>query len=93
LKKGATMSDSAKQELLRSLTEVYGPLIASRFLWKVLGFPSAAAYRQARVRNTIPVKEFDIESRKGKFALTVDVVDWLLRQRNGGADEVAQEQT
>ena len=60
-----------------SLTKIYGPLLASRDLWKVLGYASPAAYRQSRIRGQIPVTEFKIDGRRGRFALTRDVASWL----------------
>lgn len=59
------------------LTKIYGPLLASRDLWKVLGYSSPAAYRQSRIRGQIPVVEFKIDGRRGRFALTRDVAVWL----------------
>jgi len=55
------------------LTRLYGPLLASKGLWKVLGYRSPSAYRQARARKLLPVDEFDIEGRRGRFTLTKDV--------------------
>jgi hypothetical protein len=58
------------QELQEQLTRLYGPWLGSKALWKVLGYASPAAYRQARIRGTLPVAEFDIEGWRGRFALT-----------------------
>lgn len=69
------------RELQETLTRLYGPLLASRDLWKLLGFATPAAYRQARLRQQIPVVEFKIEGRRGHFALTQDVARWLAEQR------------
>lgn len=63
------------------LTRLYGPLLASRDLWKVLGYASPGAYRQARLRKRVSVPEFEIEGRSGHFALTIDVARWLAKQR------------
>lgn len=75
------------EELQNELYRLYGPLLTSKDLWKVLGYRSPAAYRQARARNMMPVKEFQIEGRKGYFALTIDVVNWLVEQRLAICDE------
>jgi len=69
------------QQLQETLIRLYGPLLASRDLWKLLGYASPAAYRQARLRQSIPVAEFEIERRRGHFALTQDVARWLAEQR------------
>ncbi|WP_131356599.1 hypothetical protein [Aquitalea sp. USM4] len=67
-------------ELRDSLTKLYGPLLPSRELWKIFGYASPAAYRQARARKSLPVGEFEIEGRRGYFALTYDVAQWLAKQ-------------
>ncbi|MDO9215607.1 MAG: hypothetical protein Q8Q54_09230 [Methylococcales bacterium] len=69
------------QQLQETLTRLYGPILASKDLWKLLGYASPAAYRQARLRQRIPVAEFEIEGRRGRFALTQDVARWLAEQR------------
>lgn len=69
-------------ELRDSLTKLYGPLLPSRELWKIFGYASPAAYRQARARKSLPVGEFEIEGRRGYFALTYDVAQWLAMQRS-----------
>ena len=74
-------SDPLIQELQETLTRMYGPLLGSRDLWKLLGFSSPSAYRQARLRHRLPVVEFEIEGRRGRFALTQDVARWLAEQR------------
>lgn len=59
----------------------YGPLLGSRELWRVLGYSSPASFRQAKFRNQLPVKIFEIEGRRGSFALTIEVAAWLATQR------------
>jgi len=76
-----THTEPLVQELQETLTRLYGPLLASRDLWKLLGFTTPAAYRQARLRHRIPVVEFEIEGRRGRFALTQEVARWLAEQR------------
>ncbi len=80
-----TELDRLQAELQVTLTRLYGPLLASRDLWRVLGYASPAAFRQARTRNGLPVPEFEIEGRRGRFALTQEVADWLVRQRLGSS--------
>jgi len=69
------------KELQDGLTRLYGPLLAAKDLWKILGYGSPAAYRQARARKSLPVAEFEIEGRRGHFALTKDVALWLAGQK------------
>lgn len=70
-----------KDELAQSLIARYGPLLSSRDLWQVLGYPSPAAYRQAMLRQRIPVPLFAIEGRRGRFALAQEIAQWLAEQR------------
>ncbi|WP_144410128.1 hypothetical protein [Chromobacterium vaccinii] len=67
-------------ELRDNLTKLYGPLLPSRELWKIFGYASPAAYRQARARKSLPIEEFEIEGRRGYFALTYNVASWLAAQ-------------
>lgn len=66
----------------------YGPLVGGPELERLLGFTSSAAFRQAAYRDRLPVKVFSLPDRRGKFAFTSDIAEWLLelRMRVGGAD-------
>jgi hypothetical protein len=72
------------QEIERSLHERHGPMLGGAALCRALGFPTAAAMRQAVSRGRMPVPLFDIENRRGRFALTRDVARWLARCRAAG---------
>lgn len=78
------------QELARQieqdLLEKYGPILSGEILIRSLGYKSADAFRQALVRKTIPVPVFNIEHRRGKFALTKDVSAWLAKERENATD-------
>ena len=63
--------------LERQLFEKHGPLLGGSALHVVLGFKSAGALRQATLRDQIGVKLFSIANRRGKFALTLHVAQWL----------------
>jgi hypothetical protein len=65
------------QEIERGLHERHGPMLGGAALYRALGFPTAAAMRQAVARGRVPVPLFDIENRRGRFALTRDVALWL----------------
>ncbi|TDY85002.1 UNVERIFIED_ORG: hypothetical protein DFO49_5052 [Herbaspirillum seropedicae] len=67
--------------LSRELTRQYGPLLSGDILRNALGYPTKEAYRQAMVRKTLPVPVFELEKRRGKFALTIDVAKWLVQER------------
>lgn len=76
------VTEPLAQEIREDLNRLYGPLLASRDLWKVLGYASPGAFRQARLRKRVPVTEFEIEGRSGHFALAIDVARWLAEQRS-----------
>nr|WP_198985139.1 hypothetical protein [Herbaspirillum sp. ASV7] len=65
----------------RELTSRYGPIVSNDNLRLVLGYSSMEAFRQAVSRKTIPIPVFEIENRRGKFALVKDVAAWLAAQR------------
>jgi len=71
----------AERQLLAQLLERYGPVLGGQDLRQVLGFPSAAAFRQAALRGTLPVPVFSVPNRRGRFALTQEVTAWLFERR------------
>ncbi len=66
-----------RQSSIAALLEKYGPLIDGKELASLLRFSSMAAFRQALRRGALPVKVFELPGRKGKFAFTQDLVQWL----------------
>lgn len=79
--------DKLAQEIEHGLHERHGPMLGGAALYRALGFPTAAALRQAVSRGRIPVPLFDIENRRGRFALTRDVALWLARCRAAALDK------
>ncbi|WP_205631430.1 hypothetical protein [Collimonas fungivorans] len=71
----------------RELTSRYGPMVSNDNLRLVLGYASKEAFRQALARQTIPIPVFEIENRRGKFALIRDVAVWLAAQREGATNK------
>lgn len=59
------------------LLEHYGPLIGGVELRNMLGYKAASTFNRAKRLNLIGVKIFEIPNRRGSFALTKDVADWL----------------
>jgi hypothetical protein len=68
--------------LAQQLMQRYGPIIGNEDLCQALGYPSREAFRQALARSDVPVPVFDIEKRRGKYALIGDVAKWLVEQRS-----------
>ena len=73
--------EKLKRELEDDLLRLYGPLISNENLWKVLGYQSKGAFRQAVTRKRVPVPIFNIEYRRWKFALSKDVAAFLAAKR------------
>lgn len=74
-------SEAIKQQMFEALLKEYGPLLSSTKLWSILGYPSITAFRQSHQRGQLSLPIIRIEGRRGQFALTADVVDWLLQQK------------
>lgn len=74
--------DPLAQELEQDLLQRYGPVIGPADLRKALGYNTADAFRQALARGVLPVPVFAIAHRRGKFALTKDVAQWIARLRH-----------
>ena len=78
-----------KDELMRSsdklsaiktdLFKQYGPLIGGLELRNILGYKAASTFNRAKRLNLLDLYVFEIPNRRGSFALTQDVVDWLER--------------
>lgn len=75
----SSQGESSCQEspIYLELNEKYGQLLGGNDLWKVLGYPTAEAFRQACSREVLPVNVFSIPHRRGKFAKVRDVATWL----------------
>jgi hypothetical protein len=75
-----------KDELRREMDASRGPLLGGIALARALGLESLAALRQARRRGRIAINLFSLPQRRGYFALTADVAEWLARARLGIPD-------
>lgn len=65
-------------EIELRLQKQYGPIVGGAELYKLLGFRTSAAFRQALFRGKLPVAVFPIQNRKGKFAHIHDIAAWLV---------------
>jgi len=64
-------------QFTKSLTQQHGPLMQGRELMKCLGFRTQASFARARKRGLLNIHVFDIDGRRGPFALTEDVAEWV----------------
>lgn len=68
------------KSLFETLVSKHGYLLGGEDLWRLLAFPSAAAFKKACQRNKSPVQVIHIPGRKSPFARTADVANWLETQ-------------
>jgi hypothetical protein len=73
----STTTSAHASKLAEELICSSGPLLPTDALWRALQFPSSAAFRQAKARGRLHVKVFKIPGRRGTFAFTEDVAEWL----------------
>lgn len=82
------MTDTAGNEIERAiasdLISRYGPIIGGADLWRLLGYASGEAFRQAAKRDRLPVRIIHIPHRRGRFALAIDIAGWLGRLHEPG---------
>ena len=68
-------------DLEKDLLALYGPVVTGEALIKALGYVSKAAFRQSLVRKTVPVPVFELDNRRGKYALAKDIAHYLAKKR------------
>lgn len=73
------MEQALRPDLARALMERFGPLMGGADLRRALGFRSDVTFHRAARLGQLPVKVFKIEGRRGKYALTTEVAQWLCR--------------
>ncbi|MGY4516240.1 hypothetical protein [Lysobacter sp. HA18] len=66
-----------EEQLLR----LYGPMLGGRDLARALGYRSGDAMRKAHKRGRLPIRTFELEGRRGRFAATADLAAWIWRRR------------
>jgi hypothetical protein len=79
------MTDEELNALATRLDEDFlklfgSPVVTGEQLQKALGFKSIDALRQAISRKKMPVPVFELENRRGKYALTKDIAKYLAEQ-------------
>ena len=70
--------------LENELLEKYGNVVGNSDLMHLLGFKSYSSFNRAVRMKFLEIDIFEIENRRGKFALTKDVAKWAndLKVRN-----------
>lgn len=65
------------EEIANELIANHGPLISGEDLWRTMGFSNAGAFRQAKAQGRIEVPVFSLPNRRGTYAFTRHIADWL----------------
>ena len=65
------------QQLKRDLLEANGELMTGMPLWRALGFKGERAFQRAAQRGWLPIAVFELPHRRGRYAKTRDVSEWL----------------
>lgn len=71
------MSTGARFRITQQLAFEHGALLDASATAKALGFRSMDALRQARRDGRLPIPMFQIPGRRGWFASTQAVIEWL----------------
>lgn len=77
----ALLIDELANILESDLLRTFGPVMGIDELHRALGYPSKEAFRQSLVRNTVAIPLFELDGRRGKFALVKEVARHLAEQR------------
>jgi hypothetical protein len=75
--------EKLKEEFVRQ----NGMIVGGSTLWKALGFGTYAAFYRSWNKGTLGVRVFAIPGRKGQFALSEDVVEWVVRMAKHQSDQ------
>lgn len=80
------MTGTSLKSLAGQLLDRYGPALGGQDLYAALGFKTYAAFHRSKQRGEVGVHVFPLPGRRGWFALTADVAEWLEIQagRTGG---------
>lgn len=79
-------SEDLKEKMLKE----FGPLMGGEPLRRALGFKTWAAFARAVRSSAAGIPVFEIPSRRGRFALTTDVAEWLIGLRENASSAVAR---
>lgn len=87
------MINQKLDDLKSRMFEKYGPTITGDDLYQMLGFETYEAFHRARKLNQFSIKLFKLENRRGWYALTEELAEWIYDQANRNDQEVKNELT
>lgn len=79
------VSQETYEDFEHRLIRALGATVGGNSLSRALGYPSQDAFRKAHQRGRLPVKTFELEGRRGRFATAADIATWLWRKRSGSS--------
>ena len=71
------LSEADAQALTKRLLSTHGELIGGLPLARCMGFRTARAFQVAAQRGHLPIETFALPGRRGRFARTFQVAQWL----------------
>lgn len=85
------MSTGSRFRITQQLAVDHGALLNASATAKALGFRSLDALRQARRDGRLPIPMFQIPGRRGWFASTQAVIEWLDAQVEPHLSELSRQ--
>ena len=81
------MKQKPIEDLTKKMNDQFGPVIGGKYLYSALGFKTYAAFHRCSNLGGLGVSVFKLTGRRGWFALTSEVADWIDKQVNDNADD------
>jgi len=75
-------SKQSFEDFQQCLIRALGATVGGGELTRALGYPSQDAFRKAHQRGRVPVKTFELDGRRGRFAMATDIATWLWSQKH-----------
>lgn len=79
--------DGLAETVYRDLYKTYGVMVGGSALRQLLGYPTAAAMRRSVERGTLSLPTFVLPGLKGRFALTRELAQWIVKARMQAPDD------
>jgi hypothetical protein len=74
------MLSKPNEDMINKLIDRFGLLIGGQDLYLALGYKTYSAFHRSNQRNELGVHVFKLPRRRGWFALSIDVANWLEEQ-------------
>lgn len=74
------MSHPPVRQLASELISLFGPIMGGQDLYSALGFKTYAAFHRCHLQGDLGVHIFKLPGRRGWYAFTTDIANWLEEQ-------------